>query len=216
MKRRIARLPVVGGWLRRAVKAGRGWRNSRRIRGSLGRSPRRVVLGASATFDPGWIPTEIEALNLLREADWARFFQPASIDALLAEHVWEHLTAEDALRGARLCFRYLKPGGYLRIAVPDGNHPDPEYIRMVKPGGAGAGASDHKVLYTYRSMRTLFESAGFTVRLLEYFDEEGKFHAGDWSPEQGVIHRSLRFDKRNRGGKPAYTSIILDAVKPEP
>jgi len=214
MKRRIARIPVLGGLARRTVKALRGWSNSRQIRQAMNRSPRRIVIGASATFDPGWIPTEIEALNILREADWARFFEPNSIDALLAEHVWEHLAADDALLGARLCHHFLKPGGYLRIAVPDGNHPDPEYREWVKPGGSGAGADDHKVLYTHASARALFERAGFEVRLLEYFDETGQFHYSEWAPEGGMIHRSKRFDKRNRGGKLGYTSIVLDAVKP--
>jgi predicted SAM-dependent methyltransferase len=214
MKRRIAKIPILGGLARWTVKAYRGWSNSRQIRNSLNRSPRRIVIGASATFDPGWIPTEIEALNVLRAADWARFFEPDSIDALLAEHVWEHLTPEEALLGAQLCHRYLKPGGYLRIAVPDGNNPDPEYIEYVKVGGKGAGADDHKVLYNHRSARALFERAGFEVRLYEYFDDAGKFQYKEWSPEDGMIHRSKSFDKRNRGGKLGYTSIILDAVKP--
>jgi predicted SAM-dependent methyltransferase len=213
MKRRIAKIPVLGSAARWMVKTFRGWSNSRQIRKALDRSPRRIVIGASATFDPGWIPTEIEALNVLREADWARFFQPNSIDALLAEHVWEHLTGEEALLGARLCRRYLKTGGYLRIAVPDGNNPDPEYIEYVKVGGKGAGAEDHKVLYTHASARELFERAGFEVRLYEYFDDAGKFHFNEWSPEDGMIHRSKRFDKRNRGGKLGYTSIVLDALK---
>ncbi|MGB7537972.1 MAG: methyltransferase domain-containing protein, partial [Anaerolineales bacterium] len=214
MKRRIAEIPIIGGWARRTVKAYRGWRNSNQIRNALQRSPRKIVIGASATFDPGWIPTEIEALNILREADWERFFAPGSIDALLAEHVWEHLTAEEAFLGAQLCHRYLKPGGYLRIAVPDGYHPDPEYIAWVRPGGCGAGAEDHKVLYTHASARALFERAGFEVRLYEYFDDAGRFQYNEWSPEGGMIHRSKRFDKRNRGGKLGYTSIVLDAVKP--
>jgi predicted SAM-dependent methyltransferase len=214
MKRFLARIPVVGGLLRRAAKAWWGWTNARRIRNSLHLSPRRIVIGASSAFDPGWIPTEIEALNILRETDWERFFRPGSIDAMLAEHVWEHLNEAEALRGAELCRRYLKPGGYLRVAVPDGNHPDPDYIEHVKVGGRGAGASDHKVLYTYRTLTELFERAGFEIRLYEYFDEQGRFQYSEWSPKNGLIHRSKRFDKRNRGGRLGYTSIVLDAVKP--
>jgi hypothetical protein len=82
MKRFLARIPVVGGLLRRAAKAWWGWTNARRIRNSLHLSPRRIVIGASSAFDPGWIPTEIEALNILRETDWERFFRPGSIDAM--------------------------------------------------------------------------------------------------------------------------------------
>jgi predicted SAM-dependent methyltransferase len=131
--------------VRRTVKVYRGRRNSNQIRKELQRSPRRIVIGDSATFDPGWNPTDLEALNILREADWERFFAPGSIDAMLAELVREHLTAEEAFQGAKHCHRHLKPGGYLRIAVPDGNNPDLEYIAYVKVGGCGAGAEDHKV-----------------------------------------------------------------------
>jgi predicted SAM-dependent methyltransferase len=211
----ILRIPVLGGLIRSTGKKYRGWRNARRIRASLHLQPLRIVLGASSTFDPGWIPTEIDALNILHPKDWERFFMPDSIDAMLAEHVWEHLTEAKGLAGAALCRKYLKPGGYLRIAVPDGFHPNPEYISWVKVGGTGAGASDHKVLYTYRSLKGLLERAGFEVRLYEYFDEQGGFHFQEWSPEGGRIHRSKRFDKRNRGGVLNYTSIVADAFKRE-
>jgi predicted SAM-dependent methyltransferase len=211
----VLRIPVMGGLVRAIGRKYRGWRNARRIRSSLDVRPLRIVLGASSTFDPGWIPTEIGALNILHPKDWERFFQPDSIDAMLAEHVWEHLTEAEGLAGAELCRKYLRPGGYLRIAVPDGWHPNPEYISWVKVGGTGAGASDHKVLYTCRSLKELLERAGFEVRLYEYFDEQGKFHFQEWSPGEGKIHRSKRFDKRNRNGALNYTSIVADAVKPK-
>ena len=44
----------------------------------------------------------------------------------------------------------------------------------------------------------MFESAGFQVRLLEYCDENGKFHYNDWNEKDGFIYRSKRFDHRNR------------------
>ncbi|MCX6027077.1 MAG: methyltransferase domain-containing protein [Chloroflexi bacterium] len=176
--------------------------------------PCRIVVGASGFFDPGWIPTEVSYLDLLKPGDWARYFPDNWIDAILAEHVWEHLTAEEGARAAGICYRYLRGGGYLRVAVPDGNHPVASYIDWVRPGGTSAAAKDHKVLYTYQSFERLFRTAGFSVILLEYFDERGEFHFRDWDPAAGYIHRSSRYDKRNRGGALKYTSIILDAVKP--
>jgi len=50
------------------------------------------------------------------------------LDAILAEHVWEHLTKEEALIAALTCYRYIKNGGYLRVAVPDGPHPNPQTL----------------------------------------------------------------------------------------
>lgn len=176
--------------------------------------PLRIVLGSAGFADPGWIATDRDRLDILADRDWRRHFRPASLDAILAEHVWEHLDAADGLAAGRLCLAYLKPGGYARIAVPDGLHPDPDYIEAVRPGGSGPGAEDHKLLYTYKTLGALFEAAGFRVELLEYFDEVGRFHAEHWDPAGGTIRRSLRFDPRNADGGHIYTSVIIDAIKP--
>jgi predicted SAM-dependent methyltransferase len=126
------------------------------------------------------------------------------------------LDAGDRVRviiGARNCHALLKPGGHFRVAVPDGLHPDPAYIEYARPGGSGEGIGDHKAFYIYRSLGQLLESAGFEVRLLEWFDENGAFHAVDWDPGAGYVDRSTRFDDRNRENPIAYTSLIADAVK---
>jgi predicted SAM-dependent methyltransferase len=160
------------------------------------------VVGAAGVYPRGWIPTDADFLDLLRPQDWSRCLQEGSLDAILAEHVWEHPHTEHAVATAPQCYRYLRPGGYLRAAVSDGLHPDPTYIETVAPGGSGAGAEDHRVLYT------------FTVSLLEHFDEDWRFHSVHWDPPEGMIHRSRRFDERNGEGRElAYTSIILDASK---
>ncbi len=176
--------------------------------------PLRVVLGSAGFADAGWVATDQDQLDILADGDWRRQFRPHSLDAILAEHVWEHLTEDQGLTAARLCYKYLKPGGYARVAVPDGLHPKPDYIEAVRPGGNGPGAEDHKVLFTYETFGALFAEAGFDVRLLEYFDEAGQFHATDWETDRGTIRRSRRFDPRNTPDRVHYTSIILDAIKP--
>lgn len=174
----------------------------------------RIIVGSSGTRPQrGWIPTEVEFLDVRRADHWERYFEPGSVRAILAEHVWEHLTAEEAVVAAANCFAYLEGGGYLRVAVPDGLHPDPDYIDRVRPGGTGPGADDHKILYDYRTFGWVFESVGFRVLLLEYFDEEGHFHGVEWDPEAGKIRRSRRYDPRNDHHNLAYTSIVLDAIK---
>jgi predicted SAM-dependent methyltransferase len=201
--------------IRKAINRRVGPRRFRKAMASSG--PRRIVIGSSGWFDFGWIPTEQHFLDLTKPADWARHFPPNSLDAMLAEHVWEHLTADEAHSAVKTCFTYLKPGGYLRIAVPDGHHPSPTYLEWVRVGGAWGGQlnNDHKVLYTYKTLVALFENAGFRVELYEYFDEAGAFHYREWDPRQGKIRRSKRFDKLNRDGSLTYTSIVLDAFKPQ-
>jgi predicted SAM-dependent methyltransferase len=173
----------------------------------------KVVVGSSDIFEAGWIPSEWHFLNLLKPQEWLTFFKEDSISTILAEHVWEHLTPEEGKIAVSTCYRFLKKGGRLRIAVPDGLHADPVYIEHVKPGGTGAGADDHKILYTYKIMTNVLEEAGYTVQLLEYFDEAGVFHQHTWDAKEGYIHRSIKNDKRNADGKPNYTSLIVDAIK---
>ena len=187
----------------------------RRIVVQLARKvPKKIVVGAGGTQFRGWISTEQDVLNLVMESDWATYFEKDSVDAVLAEHVWEHLTPDESRTAATQCFKFLKPGGYLRVAVPDGYHPDASYIDAVRPGGHGPGADDHKVLYTYESFRSVFIDVGFDVALLEYFDERAEFHYNEWNCTDGFIERSKRFDLRNADGALTYTSIILDARKP--
>jgi predicted SAM-dependent methyltransferase len=175
--------------------------------------PLRIVVGAEGRIDPGWIATEQEYLDIADARHWGRYFAKDSLDTILAEHVFEHMTPDTAHAAAALCFEHLRGGGLLRAAVPDGLHPDPAYIEWVKVGGIGPGAYDHKVLYDHRRFRHLFEAAGFRVRMLEYWDEAGRLREADWDPAQGRIRRSMRFDTKERGGF-RYSSIILDAKKP--
>jgi predicted SAM-dependent methyltransferase len=219
MKQLLKRIPALrkvrrlGRQLRKRYDTRFGADRLRRM--AAGGGARKILIGAGSKQAPGWIRTQIEFLDLLKPADWERFFQPDTLDAMLAEHVWEHLTPEEGLEAARTCFKYLKPGGYLRVAVPDGMHSDPTYLGWVGIGGASPMqiANDHKVLYTYSTLSDLFERVGFRVVLHEYFDETGRFHYDDWSPEDGKIWRSRRYDRRNRDGRLVFTSIILDAVK---
>jgi predicted SAM-dependent methyltransferase len=46
-------------------------------------------------------------------------FPASSCDAVYASHLLEHLYLDDALKLLRECFRVLRPGGTLRLVVPD-------------------------------------------------------------------------------------------------
>lgn len=179
--------------------------------------PLRIILGAGEQRYPGWIATQREQLDLTRREDWEASFGERRPDALLCEHVWEHLTEPEGRAAAALCFEFLWPGGYLRCAVPDANFPNAEYQRNVQVGGPGPldhPAADHKMIYDYQLFRDVFAAAGFEVELLEYCDEDGRFHATDWDAADGPIFRSLRSDPRNQHGALGFVSLIIDAKKP--
>lgn len=177
----------------------------------------KLVIGAGEyNNNPGWIHTQQRELNLMNENNWSIRFDHDSITAILAEHVWEHLTYEEGVQAAKMCRKFLKPRGYIRCAVPDGFFQDETYQNIVKIGGPGSKehpAASHKIVYNYKTLTEMFEVAGYKVQLLEYCDEEGRLHQNDWDGMGGVIFRSKKFDPRNQGKKLIFPSLIIDALK---
>lgn len=170
----------------------------------------KVIVGAGRTRYQGWIATDLPVFDVLKRQHWALLFPPNSIDRMLAEHVVEHLTAVQFRQFLDNARQYLALKGRIRIAVPDGNHPDPTYIANVRPGGLGPSADDHKVLYTCDLIGDLLNQQGFQFELLEYFDRDGRFHRKEWSADDGFVIRSAEHDKRNSDGQLNYTSLIFD------
>lgn len=177
----------------------------------------KVIIGAGNTQQRGWISTQEDQLNLLDDLSWENFFKSSQASAFLAEHVWEHMTYQEGVYAAKMCFKYLKPGGYLRIAVPDKNFKHDAYQEMVQIGGPGPSdhpASSHKIVYDYRLISSLLIEAGFTTNLLEYCDERSRFHYKYWNENDGKIGRSFRYDTRNSLTSLGMVSIVIDAHKP--
>ena len=170
-----------------------------------------MILGGGGSAFDGWLATEVDVLDITNPTDWSRYFRPGSIDRLLAEHVLEHLNDSQNRAGLELCFRYLKPGGLFRIAVPDGHRRDRAYVDEVAPPKDG-----HQLLFTLETLSAMLERTGFEVRPLEYFDADERFHAASWDSADGYVKRSVRFDDQVafKRGDLYYTSLIVDAVKP--
>ncbi len=117
-------------------------------------------------------------------ADAARRIPHAAgtVDAIYASHMLEHLDRAEARSFLAECRRVLKPGGILRLAVPDLRHAACRYLRLSdadgflshlqfdldKPRGAAArlrrslsGGRGHHWMYDRESLVTLIEAAGF-------------------------------------------------------
>jgi len=174
----------------------------------------KIIIGAGQTRYDGWIATQLDTLDAKNPADWQAILQGQRADRVLAEHVFEHLTEAQTHEALKNIAAILSPKGMFRIAVPDGYHPDPEYIDYVRPGGTAPGADDHKILYTYKTLSAVIEQADLQVRLIEYFDEKGCFHAVPWRYEDGHIMRCAALDGRNKDRPYSFTSLIADITLP--
>lgn len=176
----------------------------------------KIIIGARDTDYAGWIKTDINELDLTKPDSFDTFLKGELADAFLAEHVFEHITYDEALIAAKTIYKHLKPGGYFRCAVPDKNFRNDWYQNMVQVGGPGPkdhSAYTHKIVYDYKTLIKVFESSGFKTELLEYCDDEGIFHKTDWDPEMGMVNRSFRFDTRNSEESLGMISLIIDAKK---
>ena len=97
---------------------------------------RKLNIGAArSNYDKSWFSTDIDVLDITKFKDWFRILSFLKVDNIVAEHVWEHLSIDEARSANKNCHRFLKRNGVLRLAVPDGYHPSASYIEHVRPGG---------------------------------------------------------------------------------
>lgn len=79
-------------------------------------------VGCGRHFHPAWRNIDVVSYHPQVEAHDLRLGLPAKpgqYDMVYHSHVLEHLTPADAQRLIEECYRVLKPGGVLRVVVPD-------------------------------------------------------------------------------------------------
>ena len=184
------------------------------------RIPVKVILGAAMTNQVGWYSTNQQWLDIASAKDWEQIFQGKMLLInVLAEHVFEHLTEEETKRALRLIKLHMLPGGRIRIAVPDGYHPDSTYIRHVGVSGIGADAADHKQLLNSDKLCSYLKETGFVPEILEGYLSNGELVQKPIDLSGGEIIRSRSNSKTMKGRagwdfEDANTSLIVDGVIP--
>jgi predicted SAM-dependent methyltransferase len=176
----------------------------------------RIVIGASAqqihdeaNIFGEWIPFAVNDLDVLSREDFLFYFSsPGSIDAIVAEHMFEHLAIGDALWAFQLCREFLKaPGGYLRVAVPDWLSYLPH--ELASKTRADMTHRHHTQLNLHSLTSMLVHRAKFTsIVPREYSLEDGSYAYGSLTPLEGKVKRSMCFTTHTRP-----PSLVLDAFK---
>ncbi len=172
----------------------------------------KIVLGSALTSYSGWHSTNEQYLDITQKEHWQRLFKsPQSITAMVAEHVFEHLSYPEMMIALSLCYQYLIKGGTLLVAVPDGNHPEAEYRLNAGINGIGPDACDHKQFLTSEKLRNSATSCGFSFKHIEGYTDKGNLiNAYENFQHLGYIRRS-----RLRGTSPYVgpdaTSNFIDS-----
>ena len=167
----------------------------------------RIILGAGITTSPDWISTDLPHFDITSKKDWGFLVAGVRIDNLLTEHVLEHLTDKDVQRVLVLAFKYLKPGGIIRNAVPDAYHPNEDYRKITRPPADG-----HLSSWNVDNLGLLLAQIGFKANWLEYYDKHGIYHSQQFDVVNGDIIRSKTLGIKNPEIKD-YSSLIVDAIK---
>lgn len=178
--------------------------------------PLKIIVGAAETHQQGWLSTNEQWLDITSEDQWHSFFGNRQLlSRVVAEHVFEHLTQDGALAALESMSKRLAPGGKVRIAVPDGYNPDPQYIHHVGIGGIGDDASDHKQLFNRDSLSKLMIASGLAVKHIEGYTKDGALITNQWHADDGFIRRSRQNVSKESWNFPdAATSLIVDGSKP--
>lgn len=85
----------------------------------------KLHLGCGNTYLEGWVNIDNNSDNNIKKLDlnWDLRnplpYEDNSVDMIYNEHFLEHLTVEEALVSLKDFIRVLKPGGVMRIAIPD-------------------------------------------------------------------------------------------------
>jgi predicted SAM-dependent methyltransferase len=109
--------------------------------------------------------------------NWQLGLINSSADFIYSSHFLEHLDRKSGRKLLEECLRVLKPGGIIRIGVPDLEHAWEMYRRGDKEQmlhdyffvEAEAGFSQHRYAYDYEMLATALAEIGFVeVRRTEY------------------------------------------------
>lgn len=195
---------VLGDQARQALRTAatelqrpRARRRARSIQAGSG-GPLRLHLGAGMLYKDGW--TNIDLLGTRVDVAWnlARGipFADGRADGVLHEHLLEHLDLRAGLAFTRECLRVLRPGGVLRIGVPDAGaclrwyagEPSPYWSQPPRPTRLLAVHSlvygfGHRAMYDAETLMLLCRAGGFTDAR-EHAWGEGELGALGDSPER--------------------------------
>lgn len=158
-----------------AIARGKAVRSRRRVT----ELPRLLHLGAGAVHIPGWTNVDIDWRtnpDVVDNALTLKKFPSGHAEAIYACHVLEHLSHDEVPEVLSRWREVLRPGGELRISVPDldrivkiyfdnwqhfqtdGNTP---WVGLIY-GGQSDPYDFHKTGFNFTHMRRLLTDAGFS------------------------------------------------------
>jgi predicted SAM-dependent methyltransferase len=173
-------------------------------------------LGCGTHFNPQWVNIDfvktadgVIAHNLLNGIP----FDDNMFDVVYHSHVLEHFSKNEAIQFIEECYRVLKPGGIIRIALPDLEQIIANYLRLLNAGKTDidneAIRADYEWIMTEMYDQTVRNNNG--GHMLKYLTKEILINEEFIFSRIGHEGRMIRkgfVDARNNHQEPVKISAI--------
>jgi predicted SAM-dependent methyltransferase len=160
----------------------------------IAQRPVLIYVGSSGIRQPGFVSYPFDELDITQPAHFQRIICRDSVDTFFSEHTLEHIPLNQYSTIFGLFLQYLKPGGFVRIAIPT-------YSDLHRPSEVDKRYG-HVGIVSAPVLEREMQSAGFTnVTILEQVHftngQRKGFTSKLWDECEGRVRRSFRHDQRN-------------------
>jgi len=132
----------------------------------------KLHLGCGKRYIPGFIHIDLvdyPHIDYKTDVSDLSMFEDNSVDLIYACHVLEHFKRHEVMGVLAEWYRVLKPGGILRVAVPDfeaivkvyEKYKDMELIMGLLYGGQDYEYNFHYVAFDFKYLEKLLKKVGF-------------------------------------------------------
>jgi predicted SAM-dependent methyltransferase len=174
-------------------------------------------VGCGSRFHPAW--TNIDATSTspsvkVHDCRGGIPFPDHSFDVVYHSHVLEHFSMTDGLRFVQECFRVLRPGGIIRVAVPDLESLARLYLCAIDKAAGGDTQWQHNYDWLMLELydQTVRDRSG--GNMVEYLKQDPlPNEAFLLERAGGEIRRILRAIKKPTQPKPTYSSLIEGIIR---
>lgn len=168
----------------------------------------RVNLGCGSVYHPDWVNLDsIPASDFVRRWDIRKPlpFKTGEVDACYASHVLEHLPRSSADDLLEECYRVLKPGGIIRLAVPDLENIASAYLQSVAAGEASAHRHEWMIIELIDQMVRREGGGEMHRAIVAATSDQREFIFGRIGSEaENVFSPKRNADTRSPGDKVAH------------
>lgn len=172
----------------------------------------KLHLGCGKRYIPGFVHVDLDAydhIDYQSPVDDLSMFQDETCSLVYASHVLEYFDRVEAIGVLKEWRRVLRPGGVLRLAVPDFDKLvevykitedlskvlGPLYGRIEINGSEGKRAVYHKTVYNFNSLKEMLEETGFRdVRRYDWrktlhkdYDDYSQAYYPHMDKENGIL-----------------------------